>query len=196
MDVGALKSAGPLEREALRTRMVTERYEPGDTIYREGAPADRMVFVVSGRVEVLGGAGGEAERRLAVIGPGNACGDLRLTPDERRAETARAIDLVVVRTIGRTVWEAGMGGILRSDPTERRVLATVLRRGSLTPDELIGHLPEIDEADTRAAIGSLLREGALRQQPTGELTIGAGQRRSVTSARAGSLLDSLTETAG
>lgn len=192
-NVGALKDAGPLEREALRTRMVTERYEPGETIYREGAPADRMVFVVSGRVEVLVGAGSESERRLAVIGPGNACGDLRLTPDERRAETARAIDLVVVRTIGRAVWEAGLGGILHSDPTERRVLATVLRRGNLSADELVEHLPDSNEADVRAAIGTLLRDGALRQQPTGELMIGSGHRRSVTSARAGSLLDSLTE---
>ncbi|MEN9505438.1 MAG: hypothetical protein RI958_1364 [Actinomycetota bacterium] len=193
MEVGALRDAGPLEREALRTRMVTERYEPGETIYREGAPADRMVFVVSGHVEVLGGAGSGSERRLALIGPGNVCGDLRLTANERRAETARALDLVVVRTIGRAVWEAGMGGILHSDPTERRVLATVLRRGMLTPDELVGHLPDSPEDDVRAAIGTLLRDGALRQQPTGELTIGAGQRRSVTSARAGSLLDALSE---
>lgn len=193
MEIGALASAGPLEREALRTRMVTERYEPGDTIYREGAPADRMVFVVSGRVEVLSGAGTPAERRLAVIGPGNACGDLRLTPDERRAETARAIDLVVVRTIGRAVWEAGMGGLLLSDPVERRVLATVLRLGQLTPDELAVRVPDTSEADVRAAIGSLLRDGALRQRPTGELTVGSGHRRSVTSATAGSFLDSLTQ---
>jgi ABC-type multidrug transport system fused ATPase/permease subunit/CRP-like cAMP-binding protein len=193
MAFGALTAAGPLEREALQNRMITERYEPGDTIYREGAPADRVVFVVSGRVEITTGAGTANERRLAVVQPGNACGDLRLTTDERRAETARAIDLVVVRTIGRAVWEAGMGGLLRADPAERRVLASILRRGALTLDELIAHLPDDDASTVSATVSALLRDGALRQRASGELTIGASKRRATTSSAAGSLLDQLAE---
>ena len=194
MSFGALAGAGPLEREAMQSRMVTERYEPGDTIYREGAPADRVVFVVSGRVEIVGGFGLEQQRRVAVIEPGNACGDLRLTVNERRAETARAIDLVVVRTIGRAVWEAGMGGLLRSDPTERRVLAAILRRGALTLDELISDLPDDGEETVASTVGALLRDGALRQRPSGELTIGSSKRRSSTSSVAADLLDKISET--
>jgi ABC-type multidrug transport system fused ATPase/permease subunit/CRP-like cAMP-binding protein len=189
--IGALAAAGPLEREALQNRMITERYEPGETIYREGAPADRVVLVVSGRVEITTGAGTDNERRLAVIEPGNACGDLRLTPDERRAETARAIDLVVVRTIGRAVWEAGMGGLLREDAAERRVLASILRRGALTFDELSDHLPDDDAAELAATVNALLSDGALRQQATGELTIGVSKRRAPSPA-AGTLLDRIT----
>ena len=194
MSFGALAAAGPLEREAMQNRMVTERYEPGDTIYREGAPADRVVFVVSGRVEIVSGVGTEQQRRVAVIEPGNACGDLRLTADERRAETARAIDLVVVRTIGRAVWEAGMGGLLRADPTERRVLAAILRRGALNLDELVSQLPDDSDEIVRATVSALLRDGALRQRPSGELTIGSSKRRSSTSSVAADLLDRLADT--
>lgn len=192
MAFGALASAGPLEREAIQNRMITERYEPGDTIYREGAPADRVVFVVSGRVEITTGAGTAHERRLAVIEPGNACGDLRLTTDERRAETARAIDLVVVRTIGRAVWEAGMAGLLRADPAERRVLASILRRGALSLEELVEHLPDDDSATVTATVSNLLRDGALRQRASGELTIGASKRRTTVSSAASDLLDRIT----
>lgn len=193
MSLGALAAAGPLEREAMQSRMVTERYEPGETIYREGAPADRVVYVVSGRVEIVGGFGLEHQRRVAVIEPGNACGDLRLTVNERRAETARAIDVVVVRTIGRAVWEAGMGGLLRADPTERRVLAAILRRGALSLDELKLELPDDGEEIVTSTVGALLRDGALRQRPSGELTIGSSKRRSSTSSVAADLLDKMTE---
>jgi CRP-like cAMP-binding protein len=193
MSFGALAAAGPLEREAMQSRMVTERYEPGDTIYREGTPADRVVFVVSGRVEIISGSGTEQQRRVAVIEPGNACGDLRLTVGERRAETARAIDLVVVRTIGRAVWEAGMGGLLRADPTERRILAAILRRGALTLDELLSELPDDGKEILTSTVGALLRDGALRQRPSGELTIGSSKRRSSTSSVAADLLDKMTE---
>lgn len=189
MSFGALAAAGPLEREALERRMITERYEPGETIYREGAPADRVVFVMSGRVEIMSGAGTPNERRLAVIGAGNACGDLRLTADERRAETARAIDLVVVRTIGRAVWEAGMGGLLRADPTERRVLASILRQGAMTLEELQAALPDDGPEPVEAAVNALLADGALRQRATGEITIGVSKRRASMSSTAGDLLD-------
>jgi len=180
-DLGVFANAGPLEREVLRSRMITERYEAGDLIYREGAPADRVVFIVSGQVEIVTGGGTDLERRLAILGPGNACGDLRLTGDQRRAETARAVDVVVVRTIGLAVWEAGTNGLLRPDPIERRVLATVMKRGGLTDDQLAAELPETDRAAIDAAIAELLREGALRQQLSGRLVVGTTTRRAIRS---------------
>jgi CRP-like cAMP-binding protein len=70
---------------SLLTRLVTERYGTGDTIYREGAPADRIIFTVSGQIEIHATDLTGVERRVAVMGPGNHCGDLRLTPGELRA---------------------------------------------------------------------------------------------------------------
>lgn len=189
-ELGVFSDAGPLEREVLRSRMITERYAAGDLIYREGAPADRVVFIVSGQVEIVAGAGTHDERRLALLGPGNACGDLRLTGVQRRAETARAVDVVVVRTIGLAVWEAGANGLLRTNPTERRVLATVMKRGGLDRDQLADELPGTDPATVDAAITELLREGALRQQLSGQLVVGTTTRRAIRST---AVLDMLSQ---
>jgi ABC-type multidrug transport system fused ATPase/permease subunit/CRP-like cAMP-binding protein len=189
-ELGVFSDAGPLEREVLRSRMITERYAAGDLIYREGAPADRVVFIVSGQVEIVAGAGTHDERRLALLGPGNACGDLRLTGVQRRAETARAVDVVVVRTIGLAVWEAGANGLLRPDPTERRVLATVMKRGGLDRDQLTDELPGTDPAAVDAAIAELLREGALRQRVSGQLVVGTTTRRAIRST---AVLDMLSQ---
>lgn len=193
-ELGVLADAGPLEREVLRSRMITERYEAGDLIYREGAPADRVVFIVSGQVEIVAGAGTEQERRLAVLGAGNACGDLRLTGDQRRAETARAMDVVVVQTIGLAVWEAGTNALLRTDPTERRVLASVLKRGGLTADEIASELPGTSPAAVDKAIAELLREGALRQRLSGQLVVGATTRRAIRSTTVLNMLEQLEAT--
>jgi len=193
-ELGVFADAGPLEREVLRSRMITERYEAGDLIYREGAPADRVVFIVSGQVEIVAAVGTGHERRLAVLGAGNACGDLRLTGDQRRAETARAMDVVVVRTIGLAVWEAGTNGLLRSDPTERRVLASVLRRGGLTADDIALQVPDTDRTAIDAAIAELLREGALRQQLSGQLVVGTTTRRAIRSAAVLDMLKQLEST--
>lgn len=193
-ELGVLADAGPLEREVLRSRMITERYEAGDLIYREGAPADRVVFIVSGQVEIVAGAGTDQERRLAVLGAGNACGDLRLTGDQRRAETARAMDVVVVQTIGLAVWEAGTNALLRTDPTERRVLASVLKRGGLTAEEIASELPGTSPAAVDKAIAELLREGALRQRLSGQLVVGATTRRAIRSTTVLNMLEQLEAT--
>lgn len=189
-ELGVFSDAGPLEREVLRSRMITERYAAGDLIYREGAPADRVVFIVSGQVEIVAGAGTDDEQRLALLGPGNACGDLRLTGVQRRAETARAVDVVVVRTIGLAVWEAGANGLLRTNPIERRVLATVMKRGGLDRDQLADELPGTDPAAVDAAIAELLREGALRQRVSGQLVVGTTTRRAIRST---AVLDMLSQ---
>jgi ABC-type transport system involved in cytochrome bd biosynthesis fused ATPase/permease subunit/CRP-like cAMP-binding protein len=190
-ELGVFADAGPLEREVLRSRMITERYEAGNLIYREGAPADRVVFIVSGQVEIVTGAGTDHERRLAVLGAGNAVGDLRLTGDQRRAETARAVDVVVVRTIGLAVWEAGTNGLLRTNPTERRVLAAVLKRGGVTAEDMALELPDTDRTTVDAAIAELLREGALRQRRSGQLVVGTTTRRAIRSTTVLDMLEKL-----
>ncbi|CAB4873783.1 unannotated protein [freshwater metagenome] len=184
-ELGALSGVGPLEREAIRRRMVTERYEAGDTIYRHGTPADRVVFVVAGRVEIIDAEG----RRMALVGPGGACGDLRLTPGERRSETARAAEAVVVRTVGRRAWEQGLAGVLDADATERRILLSVLRQGSLPIEAAVRLVGDNDAA--RGLIANLLASGALRQGENGDLTAGSSARRTASTGIARDALDRL-----
>ena len=148
--------------ENLFARLVTERYEPNDIIYRQGDLSDRIFFVVSGRVEISILEGDES-RRVAVIGPGNHCGDLRLTVGERRAEGARAVDACVVRSLSRSAISAGLTGLLDRSETERRIMTCLLRGGPLTDRDLLESLPDVDPDGLASAIALLVQDGAVRR---------------------------------
>lgn len=174
---------------SLYTRLVTERFAPGDAIYREGDAADRIVFIVSGRVEVTTtGPGGESHR-VAVLGPGNHCGDLRLSVGERRAENAIAIEDCVARTLSRDAISAGVIGTLDRTVTERRILTTIMRDGPTRREDIRAALADVDDAAFTNAVALLVRDGALTDEE-GELQV--VHRRS-TKSGAASLLDRLSD---
>lgn len=148
----------------LHTRLVTERYRSGEVIYREGDEADRIVFTISGRIEITASGADGGSRRVAVLGPGNYCGDLRLTAGERRAETATALDDCVVRTLSREAISAGVAGMLDRTPVERRIMTSILRDGVATEDELVERLPDLSPGELSSALALLLRDGAVQQE--------------------------------
>ncbi len=172
----------------LQTRLVTETYAAGDLIYRQGEPADRIVFTVSGRVEITID-GPDGPRRVAILGPGNHCGDLRLRAGERRPESARALDDCVVRTLSREAISAGMMGMLERSPLERRILASALRHGSFTIDQLRERFPELTSQDIDHALTLLTGDGAVRCQD-GTYTV---VHRSNAKVGAASVLDQLSD---
>lgn len=147
---------------ALAARLVTERFEAGDAIYRQGEAADRIVFILSGRVEIMTEVDGTDRRRVAVIGQGNHCGDLRLTPGERRAESAYAMDTCIIRSLSREALSAGMAGLLDRSPVQRRIVTSLLRDGSGTAEDVCTRLPDLSDATVASALNELHEEGALR----------------------------------
>jgi len=147
----------------LHTHLVTERYRAGEDIYREGDEADRIVFTISGRIEIIATDAQQQPRRVAVLGPGNYCGDLRLTAGDRRAETARALDDCVVRTLSREAISAGVAGLLDRTPTERRIMTSILREGPASEDGLIERLPTTAPTEISSALALLMRDGAIVQ---------------------------------
>jgi CRP-like cAMP-binding protein len=149
---------------ALLTRLVTERYPAGNILYREGAPADRIIFTISGKIEIIASDSVGRARRVALIGPGNHCGDLRLTTGEVRAETAVAVEDTVVRSLSREAISAGMAGLLDRSPIERRVVSAILRAGPSTIDELRTILVDLDDASIQSALALLTRDGALVEE--------------------------------
>lgn len=171
----------------LLTRLVTERYGAGDVIYREGAPADRIVFTISGKIEIVASDASGRDRRVAVLGPGNHCGDLRLTSGEVRAETAIALEDCIVRSLSREAISAGMSGLLDRTPAERRIVASILREGASTLDELHDRLPDIEPALIGSSIALLKQDGALRED---QGRYSAVQKRAVKSGAA-AILDRL-----
>lgn len=176
------------QTETLMTRLLTERFETGDFIYRQGAAADRVVFIISGKVEIATNTATGDTRRVAVLGPGNHCGDLRLTVGEERNENAIAMETTVTRSLSREAISAGMMGLLDRTPAERRIVSSILREGSLTFEELSARLTEFDTSDLASAIDLLLSDRALRNN---DGTYSVVQKRAV---KAGSraILDKLT----
>ena len=177
------------DERTLLTRLVTESYSPGEVIYRQGDPADRIVFTIAGRVEIVGTNAQGDERRLAVLGPGNHCGDLRLAPGEQRAETVRALDDVVVRSLSREAISAGMTGLLDRTTAERQVVATLLRHGPTALSDLAPLMPALTDDQITQALALLERDGAVTQD-SGKLRA-VQKRRSRTGAA--DLLDRLTD---
>jgi ATP-binding cassette subfamily B protein len=62
----------------------------GEVVVEAGAEADKLYLIVWGEFEVLGPAGADAGRPLAVLGPGDYFGDVALLRDVPRTATVRA----------------------------------------------------------------------------------------------------------
>jgi ABC-type multidrug transport system fused ATPase/permease subunit/CRP-like cAMP-binding protein len=171
---------GEAAEASMHARLVMERYGEGDIVYREGDPADRIIFVVAGRLEILTTDAEGLTRRVAVLGPGNHCGDLRLTVGERRAETVRCLESAVVRSLSREAISAGMMGLLDRTPAERRIVTALLRQGSATEADLQERLPDLDAAEFASALALLLRDGAVTRR--GDLLTTVHRRTTKTGA--------------
>lgn len=149
--------------ESLYAKLVTEHFAPGTPVYRTGDPADRVIFVISGHIEIATKDSEGNMRRVAVLAPGMHCGDLRLTVGEKRAEDAIAVDSAVVRSLSRGAISAGMSGMLDRTPAERKVVSTILRAGSLSVSQLVSELSEMDPEELHKALDLLRQDGAIRE---------------------------------
>lgn len=98
--VGALLALGVAVTDVFRRRGVTQlRFEPGDTIFRQGDPGDLVYSIVSGEVEIIREMPDGEERLLATMGPGEYFGEMALISDAARTATVRArgeVDLVAM----------------------------------------------------------------------------------------------------
>ena len=188
VDARILEMIDPASRDAVRSRLMTEQFRAGDTLFRAGSPADRLLYVVTGRVAVIATDEDGYERRLAEIGPGNFCGDVS-RPGARHSETVRAIDDTMVRTLSVEAWGAGLLGLLEADPTERRIISAVLRSDSPTAQSVQAALIDIPAQDVLTTLRTLIERGQIRQDQSEHLSV-ATRRRSLAGSSA--LLDRLT----
>ena len=78
------------DREALAPLCRMRGYDKGDTIFREGDPADRIHFVHLGRVKIVKSAGAR-DVILEILGPGEPVGAVAVF--ERRPFPASAVTL-------------------------------------------------------------------------------------------------------
>lgn len=78
------------DREAVAPLCRLRGYDKGETIFREGEPADRIHFVHIGRVKIVKAAGGR-DLILEILGPGEPVGAVAVF--ERRPFPASAVTL-------------------------------------------------------------------------------------------------------
>jgi serine phosphatase RsbU (regulator of sigma subunit) len=66
-------------------------YSPGEVIFKEGEPGDRLLIILEGQMEIVKALGTTDEHRFARRGPGDFLGEMSLLyPDGRRSASVRA----------------------------------------------------------------------------------------------------------
>jgi CRP/FNR family transcriptional regulator len=79
------------DREALEPLCRMRGYEKGETIFREGDPADRIHFVYAGRVKIVKSAGAR-DIILEILGPGEPVGAVAAFERGKFPASATAIE--------------------------------------------------------------------------------------------------------
>ena len=67
-------------------------FQPGELIVEEGRTGNGLYVVLSGRVEVVKGLGGERPQTAAILGPGEPFGEMALLGDWKRSASVRVVD--------------------------------------------------------------------------------------------------------
>jgi CRP/FNR family transcriptional regulator, cyclic AMP receptor protein len=94
---GLFQQLSDNERDALFARARTHRYAADENIFLMGSPGDDMLAVVSGTIRISMPSPDGKELVLAVLGPGEICGEIALLDGkERTADANAATDCSVV----------------------------------------------------------------------------------------------------
>lgn len=86
---------GELDREALEEiagRAVQRKYRKGTVLFVQGETGERCFVIVSGTVKISAYNPDGREATLAVLGPGDVCGELALFGQPERSADATAIE--------------------------------------------------------------------------------------------------------
>jgi ABC-type multidrug transport system fused ATPase/permease subunit/CRP-like cAMP-binding protein len=157
--VPALRDITDEARAALAMRLVTERYEAGQTVFSAGDVADRLFVVIEGVIDLMDG-----DQRVASLGAGNHFGDFNPSADEPRTVTAVARSTTVVGSLHRMALSSGSAGMLDRPLDQRRVHTWLVRHGVATRDEMA---PLAELLDVDATLRELVQEGAVVATNTG-----------------------------
>jgi CRP/FNR family cyclic AMP-dependent transcriptional regulator len=94
---GLFRRLSDNERDALFTRARTQKYAANESIFLMGSPGDRMVAVLNGTIRISVPSPDGKEIVLAILGPGEICGEIALLDGkERTADAKAATDCSVV----------------------------------------------------------------------------------------------------
>jgi uncharacterized protein YhbP (UPF0306 family) len=93
----------------------------GDTIVRQGGPADKFFIIVDGEAEVVRDEDGE-QRLVASLGPGQLFGEVAIMRDQPRGATVRATTDVKMLTLERDTFRDLIAQAMEIAPDFDRII--------------------------------------------------------------------------
>jgi len=125
MDWALLRGLDDAEQREVVAASTTRRYDRGEVIFHQGDPGDTLHLIAVGRVAVRATTAAGDAVTYAVLGPGEAFGELALlSADARRTSTIVALEPVQTRVLRRDQFET----LRQRRPGLDRVLVEVLAR--------------------------------------------------------------------
>ena len=82
-----------------------ESYRVGDVVFHEGEPGDKLYLILEGKVRISRNVSGMGEEALAVLGPGDAFGDMSLIDEFPRSADARVHERCRLLSISKDAME-------------------------------------------------------------------------------------------
>jgi CRP-like cAMP-binding protein len=82
-----------------------ESHETGSTVFREGEHGDKLYLILEGKVRISRNLAGMGEEALAVLGPGEAFGEMSLIDDTPRSADALVHERTRLLVITREAFE-------------------------------------------------------------------------------------------
>ena len=83
------KGIHPKGLERIASICSEETYRLGDVVFREGEVGDKLYLLLDGKIRISREVSGMGEEALAVLGPGQAFGEMSLVDDFPRSADAR-----------------------------------------------------------------------------------------------------------
>jgi CRP/FNR family cyclic AMP-dependent transcriptional regulator len=87
---GVFRRLSVVERDALFARARVQKYSASETIFLMDSPGDSMMAVLSGTIRISVPSPDGKEVVLAILGPGEICGEIALLDGKERTADARA----------------------------------------------------------------------------------------------------------
>jgi CRP/FNR family cyclic AMP-dependent transcriptional regulator len=160
---GIFQRLEPSVVAAVTERLVPADYQPGQMIFAEGEPGDRLYIIASGKVKIACRAPGGRENLQAVLGPSDMFGELAVFDPGPRSSSATAVTEVRAKFTDR----AALRGWIADHPEiAEQLLRVMARRLRRTIDNQV----ELISADVPGRLAKQLLQLA---QPFGSQDDGA-----------------------
>ena len=122
---------------ALRASLKERSIAKGETLFLEGEPGDTMFLVIEGKLKLGQTSKDGRESLLAVLGPGEMCGELSLFDPGPRTSTATALTDAIVLSLGQEQLKPWLSGRPELAAALLQALARRLRRTNEAMADLV-----------------------------------------------------------